>query len=273
MATEKRFIISFPGSQGFLIDLADYAVLYELMLDGGLCPGDLWQTLQDTTSSSIQKDGRISIDEHDIHRRLWELVCPKDIKSLRPSIGQLDALEVLNLEFAKHLTRLPTEIGNLSSLVELNMDSSAITSLPPSIGQLDSLEFLNLNHATELTHLPPEIGGLKSLTRLHLENTAITALPPSIGQLDALECLNLEGTRFLKCLPEEIGNLTSLCTLDLRGSGIQSLPPSIGRLQALEILDISKTKNLFTLPIEILNLPDLNATLQDYGRGRSFYYE
>ena len=57
---------------------------------------------------------------------------------------------------------VPAEIGQLTSLRQLNLDGNQLTSLPAEIGQLTSLTRLDL-HGNQLTSLPAEIGQLTSL--------------------------------------------------------------------------------------------------------------
>ena len=87
-------------------------------------------------------------------------------------IGQFTSLTVLTLRGHDQLTSLPAEIGQLVSLVELDLGGNQLTSLPSEIGQLTSLTQLNL-YNNQLTSLPAEIGQLTSLTELHLEDNQL----------------------------------------------------------------------------------------------------
>ena len=80
-------------------------------------------------------------------------------------IGQFTSLTVLTLRGHDQLTSLPAEIGQLASLVELDLGGNQLTSLPAEIGQLTSLTELDL-YNNQLTSLPAEIGQLTSLTEL-----------------------------------------------------------------------------------------------------------
>ncbi len=108
----------------------------------------------------------IAVDEEDLHRRVYVLVCPKGIESLSPCIGRLDALEILDLHNTRRLTHLPAEIGNLRNLTELVLDGSAIASLPPSIGRLRSLEELDVSNTDRLNTIPEEVDNLPDLVIL-----------------------------------------------------------------------------------------------------------
>ena len=76
-------------------------------------------------------------------------------------IGQFTSLTVLTLRGHDQLTSLPAEIGQLVSLVELDLGGNQLTSLPAEIGQLTSLTelWLSLN---QLTSLPAAIRELRA---------------------------------------------------------------------------------------------------------------
>jgi hypothetical protein len=96
---------------------------------------------------------------------------------------------------------LPPEIGHLSNLEHLLIDSPSLTSLPPEIGQLSALTFLGIN-CNVLMSLPPEIGQLTQLESFVLDSTSITNLPPEIGQLTNLQQLSLYRTHLTFPPPE-----------------------------------------------------------------------
>ncbi|XP_059175790.1 leucine-rich repeat serine/threonine-protein kinase 1-like isoform X2 [Physella acuta] len=54
-------------------------------------------------------------------------------------------------------------------IVELNLSSNHLSSLPPDIGELSSLKILSLTRNIKLKELPPKLGLLKSLWKLELD--------------------------------------------------------------------------------------------------------
>jgi len=246
----RRKVLVFDD-EDFAIDESDYRVISELMLASGI--------LDDEVERQSQQI--VGIRENDEERRVYTLSMHPDMNvlSLPPSIGRLHNLKELCLHNTNKLLELPEEIGDLTSLITLNLQHSGITSLPPSIGRLQNLEELNLCDTNNLLRLPEEIGDLASLNRLLLRRSGITSLPPSIGRLQNLKDLSVSQTENLLQLPEEIGDLASLITLSISGSGITSLPPSIGRLQNLEDLNLRYTENLLELPEEIGDLASLSS--------------
>jgi Leucine-rich repeat (LRR) protein len=110
------------------------------------------------------------------------------------------------------LTALPESIGNLQALTMLDLTRcTALTALPESIGNLQALTTLDLSDCEALTALPESIGNLQALTTLDLSDCeALTALPESMGNLQALTTLDLSVCKALTALPESIGNLQAL---------------------------------------------------------------
>ena len=78
-------------------------------------------------------------------------------------------------------------IGQLTSLVKLNLSHNQLTSVPAEIGQLKSLKVLDLR-GNLLRNLPAEIGQLTSLERLNLNDNQLTCVPAAIRGLEAAGC-------------------------------------------------------------------------------------
>jgi len=171
------------------------------------------------------------------------------------------------------LTELPVEIGNLSSLTELDLRNNDLTKLPAEIGNLTNLTTMGLS-GNKLTELPAEIGNLTNLTTMGLSGNKLTELPEEIRNLTNLTELYLGANDSLNIvsvfevfkdykkeicistnyhsifdenklqinldkftsLPVEIGNLTNLTWLDLENNKLTDLPKEIGLLYNLDSL-------------------------------------
>ena len=170
-------------------------------------------------------------------------------------IGQLASLVKLDLNDNK-LTSVPAEIGQLASLKELDLNGNQLTSLPAETVRLASLERLSLGR-NQLTSLPAEIWQLTSLTELNLGGYRLTSVPAEIGQLTSLQELRLYDNQ-LTSVPAEIGQLTSLKGLHLSGNRLTSVPEEIGQLTSLEWLNLSYNQ-LTSVPVEIGQLTSLTG--------------
>jgi len=157
----------------------------------------------------------------------------RSLRSLPAEIGELRSLVKLELN-DNNLTSLPAEIGNLSNLAELELSGNQLTSLPPEIGDLTSLTRLGLGF-NKLAALPAEFGNLTNVELLGLNSNEFAAIPAAVFDLTSLVALSLDGNN-LATIPDEIGNLTTLSFLDLGINDLTELPPTIGDLSNLRTL-------------------------------------
>ena len=89
------------------------------------------------------------------------------------------------------LTRLPPEIGQLTTLTKLDLSNakSVIEALFDGFDHLGATS--RPRNYNQLCALPPEIGRLSALTELDLSKNLLSALPPEIGQLTGLTKLRV----------------------------------------------------------------------------------
>ena len=139
---------------------------------------------------------------------------------------------------------MPAEIGQLTSLKELNLNDNQLTSVPAEIGQLAALRQLFLN-CNQLTSVPAEIGQLTSLTELwprrqsadepaggdRAAHVAGGVDERAGGDRSAQTQLFLHHNQ-LTSVPAEIGQLTSLTHLFLDGNQLTNVPAAIRELRA-----------------------------------------
>ena len=127
---------------------------------------------------------------------------------------------------------MPAEIGNLTTLIELDFYGNNLTDvIPPEIGNLVMLEHLKLT-GNELTgELPPEIWTLTNLTHLQLSSNQLSGeIPADIGNLINLETLTLgSGNQFSGTILDKIENLVNLSWLGIEYVGFTGeIPDYIG---------------------------------------------
>ncbi len=170
---------------------------------------------------------------------------------------ELDISNEVTLGEKKGLQSLPREIGQLKNLRNLDLRNNRLKNLPESIGSLFRLRQLELG-GNELVALPDSIGNLTSLHRLGLSNNHLLTIPTSIGSLRKLRELSLGYNKDLEPLPLSIANLQALLELELRGNILHELPQAIQKLRKLQYLYLSDNQ-LVVLPDWVGELTNLRT--------------
>uniref|UniRef100_A0A6N2LKF7 Protein kinase domain-containing protein n=1 Tax=Salix viminalis TaxID=40686 RepID=A0A6N2LKF7_SALVM len=177
-------------------------------------------------------------------------------------------LLILDLQNNSLSGTIPSQIGNLSKIIELNLCHNEFTgSIPSEIGFLKSLNLLKLcdNHCSG--SIPHEIGKLTSLSILFLWSNKLSGfIPQEIWLLESLNQLDLSAN-LSGPIPSSIGNMTMLNEIFLHQNNLTGwIPASIGNLRNLSILYLWSNKLSGFIPQEIGLLESLNdLTLSSNG--------
>ncbi len=167
----------------------------------------------------------------------------------------------LDLYFNNLNGMLPSEIGNLTNLIFLNIswNNKLMGEIPPQIGNLIKLKELSISNNQLSGVIPKEIGKLTLLERLSLGSNQLTgAIPIEVTNLTKLKDISLSQNQLSGEIPPEIGNLTNLTGLSIGNNKLTgAIPKSIGNL--IKLQNIFMGGNQFTgeLPVEIGNLINL----------------
>eukprot|EP01116_Phalansterium_solitarium_P019934 TRINITY_DN573_c0_g1_i2.p1 TRINITY_DN573_c0_g1~~TRINITY_DN573_c0_g1_i2.p1 ORF type:complete len:1752 (-),score=345.81 TRINITY_DN573_c0_g1_i2:358-5613(-) len=166
------------------------------------------------------------------------------------------------------LSRLPSQISNLPSLVELRLDHNFLDSpLPRGLWSLRLLQLLDLSYNAFSGVLTPDISRLASIRQLNLSHNRLNStLPPTFGQLHTLTSLDLSNNELVGTVPLS-SQMTKLTYVDLsnnrltsmsfdgpsnsmrvRSSNVASSIDGLQSLSALEYLDLSGNEFGGTLP-------------------------
>nr|XP_023900694.1 TMV resistance protein N-like [Quercus suber] len=114
----------------------------------------------------------------------------KCLESLPPKIN-LESLEIFILSGCSRLKKFPEVEGNMSSLLELYLNETAIKELPLSVVYLTGLTKLDLRDCKNLSSLPNASCYLMSLKILTLSGCSkINELPENMGNINGLEELD-----------------------------------------------------------------------------------
>jgi len=109
------------------------------------------------------------------------------------------------------LIEIPSNLGDMTALLELNITHNLVPSLPKSIEHLTRLVYLDASD-NELASLPEQIVGCQRLIELHVDNNNLIRLPSTVRKLSRLRVLTSDANR--------IGTLALIPSLErLKGNG------------------------------------------------------
>ena len=200
-------------------------------------------------------------------------------KQVNTSIGSFPYLRELRLDGIEGQTELPPEIGNLSGLVTLKIDSTELEKIPPEIANLQNLTTLYISLNDDLETIPYSVAKLTKLenvtvrynpdakipdslvTQKHLKSLVINAqnqmiIPNGVYDLRSLTVLDYSSNS-IATISAELNNLTSLQYLLLNYNHIKQLPP-IKNLQHLQQLEM-KSNQLTSLPLGFITLQKVQS--------------
>ncbi|KAM3394161.1 hypothetical protein P3S68_003163 [Capsicum galapagoense] len=156
--------------------------------------------------------------------------------------------------------RIPNEVGNLSSLLDLDLSgNNLVGSIPTSIGNLRNLQRFNLSSNKLTGFIGDHICILQHLGDIYLGQNQLSASPPNcLGNITSLREIHLGSNKLSSNIPPSLGNLHDLVVLDLSSNNmVGSLPPGIGNLKAATLIDLSMNQFSNEIPREIGGLQTL----------------
>ena len=129
----------------------------------------------------------------------------------------------INLAGNGLIGNLPYQVGDLQALELLDLRWNAIGGdLPNELGSLVSLETLLLTGNELRGEIPWTLGGLSSLKRLDLSYNGLTGkLPGELGGLKKLESLGLHNNELEGEIPWELSQATGFKRLILNNNGLE----------------------------------------------------
>ncbi|XP_018577028.1 leucine-rich repeat-containing protein 40 isoform X3 [Anoplophora glabripennis] len=177
------------------------------------------------------------------------------LTNIPEKISMFQDLTVLNDISNNAIPKLPSGIGFLVRLIDLNVANNKLTDVPPDIVNLRNLLKLDISH-NSIKHLP-DMGELRKLQLLYAQHNDIEEIPEFLG------CGQVEevyfGNNFIKDIPIEFcENLVHLKVLELRDNQIELVPNEITNLAHLTKLDLTNN-DISELPNTIGLMPHLQS--------------
>ncbi|PHT82863.1 hypothetical protein T459_11306 [Capsicum annuum] len=180
---------------------------------------------------------------------------------LPASTGNLStSLRTFVADIGRIKGRIPNEVGNLSSLLDLSLSgNNLVGSIPTSIGNLRDLQRFNLSSNKFTGFIGDHICKLQHLGDIYLDQNQLSgSLPNCLGNITSLREIHLGSNKLSSNIPPSLGNLQDLVVLDLSSNNmVGSLPPEIGNLTAATLIDLSMNQFSNGIPTEIGGLQNL----------------
>ncbi|CAL9004653.1 unnamed protein product [Prunus brigantina] len=154
------------------------------------------------------------------------------------------------------------EIGNLTMLKEIHLDSNNFNEIPKEIGHLDQVVGLNVEVNALKGPVPVAVFNMSSLIVLTLYGNSLSGgLPNNICQhLPSLQILNLGRNQFDGPLPSRLWQCREFLKLILEENNFSgSIPKNIGNLTMMKEIYLGKNSLTGTIPDEISHLLNLEG--------------
>jgi Leucine rich repeat len=138
--------------------------------------------------------------------------------------GAVTAISMTNYSMGG---KLPSEIGKLSDLVELDLDKNQLSgSIPSILGELSALEIIDLDNNLLTGSIPQSLFSLTALRVLDLDGNKLSGtISPSIGALSDLYFVQLDFNQLVGDIPDAFSSMSSLTYLSLLGNDFTSTLP------------------------------------------------
>ena len=151
----------------------------------------------------------VASDGANWNKNKWELDKPIDTWSaVTVTDNRVTALKLSTSGVVAKDWTLPAEIGDLTELTDLRVNSNKLTGeLPDELYSLEKLEYLYFQNDNITGSLSPKLGQLTHLIQLYVDRNAnmTGGIPKEIGNLKKLERINISQSGISGEIPAELG--------------------------------------------------------------------
>uniref|UniRef100_A0A3Q0R830 Leucine rich repeats and calponin homology domain containing 1 n=1 Tax=Amphilophus citrinellus TaxID=61819 RepID=A0A3Q0R830_AMPCI len=199
--------------------------------------------LTDTVEADLSKNRLTDVPSEVCHLVALETLnlYHNCIRTIPDSIISLQSLTSLNLS-RNQLGSLPACLCGLPLRV-LNASNNKLVSLPETIGQLQSLMELDIS-CNEITALPRHIGRLKALRELNVRRNLLCVLPEDLADLPLVK-FDFSCNK-VSTIPVCYRKMKQLQSLQLENNPLQSPPAQIcikGKVHIFKYLSIEACRS------------------------------
>ncbi|XP_076948607.1 putative LRR receptor-like serine/threonine-protein kinase At1g07650 [Bidens hawaiensis] len=168
-------------------------------------------------------------------------------------------LEFLSVFVNRLSGRIPTYLGNITSLVYLSLEGNMFSeNVPAELGKLENLENLTLNANYLSGELPLELSSLANLAELRLTSNNFNGKIPSLESWRQLRNLEIIGSGLEGPIPSSISLLSNLTQLRISDLSGESSPfPNLRSMSNMRNLVLRSCNITGTIPTYITRLSNL----------------
>ncbi|KAM5585360.1 leucine-rich repeat receptor protein kinase HPCA1-like [Rosa sericea] len=189
---------------------------------------------------------------------------------LPSDIQLLSELETLDLSLNKDLTGpIPTSIGNLKKLVNLNLAGCSFSEpIPHTIGTLKNLHYLDLNNNRLSGQIPPSIGNLSNLFYLDLTGNKLqghipvsSEATPGLDMLHNAQHFHLGDNQLSGGIPTQLfsSKMVLMHLLLDRNNLTGEIPSTLGLVQTLVTVRLDWNSLSGPVPSSLNNLSNMTV--------------
>jgi LRR receptor-like serine/threonine-protein kinase FLS2 len=180
---------------------------------------------------------------------------------LPSSIGNLStSLQEIYISNCNIKGNIPREIGNLSNLVILTLQSNELVRhVPITVGRLHNLQALGLDDNRLEGPIPSDLCHLESLFEMFLRFNELSGpIPACLNNLTFLRYLYLDFNQLTSMIPTSLWSLTFILEVTLSSNSLTGpLSFEIGNMKVLRVLDLSRNQLSGHIPTTIGGLKDI----------------